>query len=253
MIAQWSCSTRSASKDRASIAAVELSYGRKRALEIATTLALEPEMLLLDEPMAGMGRRTSPAFAALIKRCRCKPHRADGRAQPQQSSPTSRTRSRCWHAGEILAEGPYREGFPQPARSSRPIWARAAVPPMREVATFKMPDAGHRASERSATSMPSTARGPHPARHERSPCPAGEVVTLLGRNGAGKTTTMRAIMGLIRSRRGSIAFDGVETIALPRTALRGCGDRLLPGGARHLLVAQRAREPDAAPVVKPGG
>jgi len=36
--------------------AVELPYGRKRALEIATTLALEPELLLLDEPTAGMGR-----------------------------------------------------------------------------------------------------------------------------------------------------------------------------------------------------
>src|SRR6266571_786061 len=35
--------------------AVELAYGRKRALEIATTLALDPEMLLLDEPTAGMG------------------------------------------------------------------------------------------------------------------------------------------------------------------------------------------------------
>src|SRR5690606_29205157 len=36
--------------------AAELPYGRKRALEIAATLALEPEMLLLDEPMAGMAR-----------------------------------------------------------------------------------------------------------------------------------------------------------------------------------------------------
>ncbi len=37
-------------------AAAELPYGRKRALEIATTLALDPKMLLLDEPMAGMGQ-----------------------------------------------------------------------------------------------------------------------------------------------------------------------------------------------------
>jgi branched-chain amino acid transport system ATP-binding protein len=48
--------------------AVELSYGRKRALEIATTLALDPEMLLLDEPMAGMGHEDVDRTAALIKR-----------------------------------------------------------------------------------------------------------------------------------------------------------------------------------------
>ena len=47
--------------------AVELSYGRKRALEIATTLALDPEMMLLDEPMAGMGREDIERTAALIK------------------------------------------------------------------------------------------------------------------------------------------------------------------------------------------
>ncbi|MGI8527800.1 MAG: ABC transporter ATP-binding protein [Pseudolabrys sp.] len=48
--------------------AVELPYGRKRALEIATTLALDPEMLLLDEPTAGMGHEDIERIAALIKR-----------------------------------------------------------------------------------------------------------------------------------------------------------------------------------------
>jgi branched-chain amino acid transport system ATP-binding protein len=48
--------------------AVEMSYGRKRALEIATTLALEPELMLLDEPMAGMGHEDIDRIAALIKR-----------------------------------------------------------------------------------------------------------------------------------------------------------------------------------------
>lgn len=48
-------------------AAGELSYGRKRALEIATTLALEPEMLLLDEPMAGMGHEDVGRIARLIR------------------------------------------------------------------------------------------------------------------------------------------------------------------------------------------
>jgi branched-chain amino acid transport system ATP-binding protein len=52
----------------AELPAVELPYGRKRALEIATTLALDPEMLLLDEPTAGMAHEDIERISALIKR-----------------------------------------------------------------------------------------------------------------------------------------------------------------------------------------
>jgi branched-chain amino acid transport system ATP-binding protein len=48
--------------------AVELPYGRKRALEIATTLALDPEMLLLDEPTQGMGHEDVGRVVELIRR-----------------------------------------------------------------------------------------------------------------------------------------------------------------------------------------
>jgi branched-chain amino acid transport system ATP-binding protein len=53
----------------------------------------------------------------------------------------------------------------------------------------------------------------------------GEVVTLLGRNGAGRTSTLRAVMGLIGSRKGSIKVKGVETIAMAthRIARLGIG------------------------------
>jgi len=53
----------------------------------------------------------------------------------------------------------------------------------------------------------------------------GEVVTLLGRNGAGRTSTLRAIMGLIGARKGSIQIHGTETIALAthRIARLGLG------------------------------
>ncbi|NRF07096.1 MULTISPECIES: ABC transporter ATP-binding protein [Rhizobium/Agrobacterium group] len=46
----------------------ELPYGRKRALEIATTLALSPDVLLLDEPMAGMGREDIDDMTQLIRK-----------------------------------------------------------------------------------------------------------------------------------------------------------------------------------------
>jgi len=49
---------------------VLLSYGRKRALEIATTLALDPEMMLLDEPTAGMTHEDVDRIVALIRRIR---------------------------------------------------------------------------------------------------------------------------------------------------------------------------------------
>ncbi len=47
--------------------AAELPYGRKRALEVATTLALDPEMLLLDEPMAGLGHEDIGRISDLIR------------------------------------------------------------------------------------------------------------------------------------------------------------------------------------------
>jgi branched-chain amino acid transport system ATP-binding protein len=55
-------------KAYAHLPAVELPYGRKRALEIATTLALDPEVLLLDEPMAGMAAEDIARTSALIRR-----------------------------------------------------------------------------------------------------------------------------------------------------------------------------------------
>ena len=54
-------------REFAAMPAVELPYGRKRALEIATTLALSPEMMLLDEPTAGMTHEDVGRISALIK------------------------------------------------------------------------------------------------------------------------------------------------------------------------------------------
>ena len=52
----------------ATMVAVELPYGRKRALEIATTLALDPELLLLDEPTQGLGHEDVDRVKSLIRR-----------------------------------------------------------------------------------------------------------------------------------------------------------------------------------------
>ena len=55
-------------QDMAHLTAVELPYGRKRALEIATTLAMDPELMLLDEPTQGMGHEDVDRVTQLIKK-----------------------------------------------------------------------------------------------------------------------------------------------------------------------------------------
>jgi branched-chain amino acid transport system ATP-binding protein len=81
----------------------------------------------------------------------------------------------------------------------------------------------------------------------------GEVVTLLGRNGAGKTTTLRAIMGLIAKRTGSVHFEGRELINLPARAIAKAGIAFCPeerGIFASLSVDENLMLP---PVIKPGG
>ena len=82
---------------------------------------------------------------------------------------------------------------------------------------------------------------------------SGEVVTLLGRNGAGKTTTLKAIMGIIERRSGSVRFDGQETIGLPSRAIASLGIAYCPeerGIFASLDVEENLMLP---PIIRPGG
>jgi branched-chain amino acid transport system ATP-binding protein len=56
----------------------------------------------------------------------------------------------------------------------------------------------------------------------------GEVVTLLGRNGAGKTTTLKSIMGMVGKRKGSVSYEGRETIGLTSDRIARMGIALCP-------------------------
>jgi branched-chain amino acid transport system ATP-binding protein len=81
----------------------------------------------------------------------------------------------------------------------------------------------------------------------------GDLVTLLGRNGAGKTTTLRAIVGIIGQRRGSVRFAGTELIDLSSNRIARLGIGYCPeerGIFASLNVEENLMLP---PVVKPGG
>ncbi|MGO4840556.1 ABC transporter ATP-binding protein, partial [Rhizobiaceae sp. 2RAB30] len=77
-------------------------------------------------------------------------------------------------------------------------------------------------------------------------------VTLLGRNGAGKTTTLRSIMGMLRKRRGSVRYEGAETIGLPSRAIARLGIGYVPE-ERGIFASLSVRENLLLPpAVKPG-
>jgi branched-chain amino acid transport system ATP-binding protein len=81
----------------------------------------------------------------------------------------------------------------------------------------------------------------------------GEIVTLVGRNGAGKTTTLRAIMGILRRRRGSVRVMGRETMGQPPERIARLGVGYVPeerGIFASLTVSENLLLP---PRLKPGG
>ena len=93
---------------------VELSYGRKRALEIATTLAMEPELMLLDEPTQGMGLEDVDRIRQLIKKVAA--NRTVLMVEHNMSVVASLADTITVLArGATLAEGPYAEVSRNPA------------------------------------------------------------------------------------------------------------------------------------------
>jgi branched-chain amino acid transport system ATP-binding protein len=92
----------------------DLPYGRKRTLEIATTLALDPELLLLDEPTQGMGHEDVDRIKDLIKKVSAKRTVLMVEHNMKVVADISDTIT-VLQRGEILAEGPYAKVCVDPA------------------------------------------------------------------------------------------------------------------------------------------
>ena len=106
---------------------VDLPYGRKRALEIATTLAMEPELMLLDEPTQGMGHEDVDRVTALIKKV------AAGRTILMVEHNMNVIAGICdrisvLQRGAVLAEGSYKDVSENPQVMEAYMGTAVAVP-----------------------------------------------------------------------------------------------------------------------------
>ena len=81
----------------------------------------------------------------------------------------------------------------------------------------------------------------------------GEVVTLLGRNGAGRTTTLRALLGLVGARSGSVVINGRETISLPPHRIARLGIGYCPEERGIYASLSTEENLELPPPVAPGG
>jgi branched-chain amino acid transport system ATP-binding protein len=204
-------------EEHAGMVTVEMPYGRKRALEIATTLALDPELMLLDEPTQGMGHEDVDRVMQLIKKVSANRTILMVEHNMKVVAGISDTLT-VLARGAVLAEGPYAEV------AANPLVIEAYMGT--EVTELASPAGTDERHEYLRVSDLHAFYGESHVLHGMDfTVRRGECISLLGRNGAGRTTTLRAILGLTGRRTGSIMLNGREVIGMAthRIAQLGVG------------------------------
>ena len=218
-------------QERAATRVDRLSHGEQRQLEIAMALASGPQLLLLDEPMAGMGPDESSRMVSLLRTLK------GGVTillieHDMEAVFALADRLSVLVYGRIIASGPPEAVRSDPAvrqaylgeKAGDAQGGRMAERPLLELADLET------SYGQSRVLFGITLR-----------IAAGEMVSLMGRNGMGKTTTVRSIMGLTPAAGGSIRFDGAPIQALPAYRIAKLGLGLVPEG-RQVFPNLTARE-----------
>ena len=230
--------------DRAGTAAANLSHGDQRLLEIAIALATRPQLLLLDEPLAGLSASDRVRVARLIRTLHGVVTIVLIEHDIDQVLALS-DRITVLHQGRVIAEG-----------------GPADIQKNAEVQTAYL---GHLKVTESAAGGQARPEGApllgvagvdafygksHVLHGVSLDVFPGEVVALLGRNGAGKTTTLAAITGVVPPRRGRITYRGRDVAGWPPEAIARLGVGLVPQGRRifpnlsvleNLTIARRGQ------------
>ena len=219
--------------DRPHDRADSLPYGLQRKLEIARALALQPKLLLLDEPAAGMNPEESLALAELIRQIRDRFELSVLLIEHHMDV----VMELCDHIvvinfGEWLAEG-----TPDAIQNNKAVLEAYL-------------GEGLRTCLRSGISTSSTARST-PSGTSPLEVRKGHIVSMVGANGAGKSTLMMTIARILKQRSGTILVEGQPLPSEPSEVL-GHGVCLVPE-RRRLYANLTVREnPDHGCLPAPG-
>lgn len=206
-----------------------LSLGSKKKLEIAMAWIADPEILLLDEPFAGIGDQEIDEILVILKRIKNKKTLIIVEHKISKLNELV-DKLAVMHDGKIIASGPFEETVNDP-EVRKSYWKITD-----EAMEGTTDDAGETAAD---------VKGEHTIDMEKNLLSVddvniaygdlevvfdvsmkvhpGEVVVLAGRNGAGKTTLFRTIAGFIKPRKGGILLNGENVLELQphEIALKG--------------------------------
>ncbi len=215
-----------------------LSLGSKKKLEIAMAWVADPDVLILDEPFAGIGDQEIDGVLAILQRIR---HRKTIIVVEHKISKLSGLVDKLavMHDGRFIAVGPFEKTIND--RAVRESYWKISCEEgeaggnVQDMLSRKAAAAGAEGESGGAAAAVSRERllsvdGVNVAYGDLEVvfgvsvhvCP-GEIVVLAGRNGAGKTTLFRTICGFLPKRKGTVTFQGENITGLPayRIAQRG--------------------------------
>jgi branched-chain amino acid transport system ATP-binding protein len=226
--------------------AMDLPHGEQRLLEIAITLATDPDVLLLDEPLAGLGHEDRERISALIQRLAGR-HTILLIEHDIDRVLAISNRITILHQGRVIAEGAPQEVMNHPEVVTAYLGRKPAAAPA----------IAARAAATSAGGMEllklkgvvAGYEGSSVLRDVNLEVAEGQIVALLGRNGVGKTTTLRTIIGNLKPMAGAIEFCGQQIGGRPPYRINRLGISIVPEGRRifpnltvrnNLQLAQRS-------------
>jgi branched-chain amino acid transport system ATP-binding protein len=214
----------------------ELSYGGQRLVDLGIALGSKPQLLLLDEPLAGLAAAERERVSSLIRSIAANIPVLIVEHDIDRVLSFSRTVT-VMTQGEVLMSGP-----PEAVRADQRV---------QEIYTGKgIPVVAHqRANEARQDAAPllrfervNTFYGKSHILNEASlNVGNGEIVALLGRNGAGKSTLLKTLAGLVPAASGMIEYDGRDIAHLPAPDIARLGVGYVPQG-RGLFAGLTVRE-----------